>query len=44
MNWDNNGGYDSQLGISTSGSRMQIRSQASAGTAWREVVTTAAAT
>ena len=44
MNWDNNGGYDSQLAISTSGSRMQIRSQASAGTAWREVVTTAAAT
>ena len=44
MNWDNNGGYDSQLGISTSGSRMQIRSQASAGTAWREVVTATAAT
>ena len=44
MNWDNTAGYDSQLGISTTGSRMQIRSQAHAGTAWREVVTTAAAT
>ena len=39
MNWDNNGGYDSQFGISTSGSRAWFRSQASAKTAWREVVT-----
>ena len=44
MNWDNNGGYDSQFGISTSGSRGYIRSQVSAGTAWRELVTIAAGT
>ena len=37
MNWDNNGGYDSQFGISTSNSRAYFRSQASAGTDWQEI-------
>lgn len=39
MNWDNNGGYDAQLAISTASSRMEFRDRASKGTAWREVVT-----
>lgn len=37
MNWDNNGGYDAQLGISTSGGRMYFRSRASNKDAWQEV-------
>lgn len=37
MNWDNNGGYDAQLGISTSGCRMYFRSRASTKEAWQEV-------
>lgn len=44
MNWDNNGGYDAQLAISTADSRMEFRSRASQKTAWREVVTVPAAT
>lgn len=39
MNWDNNGGYDSQLAISTGANRMEFRSRPSQSTAWREVVT-----
>ena len=44
MNWDNNGGYDGQLAISTADSRLYVRSQASAGTAWREAATIVGAT
>lgn len=44
MNWDNAGGYDAQLAISTANSRMEFRSQSSEKTAWREVVTVPAAT
>ena len=39
MNWDNNGGYDAQLAISTSANRMEFRDQISTKKAWREVVT-----
>lgn len=39
MNWDNNGGYDAQLGIHTTDNRMEFRSRASQKQAWREVVT-----
>ena len=44
MNWDNNGGYDSQLGISASNSRLYVRSRVSEGTTWREAATIVAAT
>lgn len=37
MNWDNNGGYDGQFGIATSGGRAYFRSRASAGDTWQEV-------
>jgi len=39
MNWDNNGGYDAQLAISTAANRMEFRDQISTKKAWREVVT-----
>lgn len=39
MNWDNNGGFDSQLGIHTYYNRMEFRSKASQKGPWREVVT-----
>lgn len=39
MNWDNNGGYDAQLAISTQANRMEFRDQISTKKAWREVVT-----
>ncbi len=39
MNWDNNGGYDAQIAVSTSANRMWFRDQPSAKKAWREVVT-----
>lgn len=37
MNWDNSGGYDSQLGIATGAARMYFRPMASQKAAWREV-------
>ena len=39
MNWDNSGGYDAQLAISTAANRMEFRDQISTSKAWREVVT-----
>ena len=39
MNWDNSGGYDAQLAISTAENRMEFRDQPSTKKAWREVVT-----
>ena len=37
MNWDNNGGYDAQLGIATGANRMYFRSRPSQKIAWDEV-------
>lgn len=37
MNWDNNGGYDAQLGIATAINRMYFRAKPSSKTAWDEV-------
>lgn len=37
MNWDNNGGYDSQFGISTDNNRAFYRSRPSEGTTWSEI-------
>ena len=37
MNWDNNGGYDSQFGISTANNRAFYRSRPSEGTTWSEI-------
>lgn len=44
MNWDNNGGYDSQFGIATAAARAYFRQQVSAKTAWREFAHIAAGT
>ena len=37
MNWDNNGGFDAQIAVSTSANRMYFRDQPSAKKAWQEV-------
>jgi hypothetical protein len=37
MNWDNNGGYDAQLGIATAENRMYFRARPSLKTTWDEV-------
>ena len=44
MNWDNNGGYDSQFAISTGSNRAYFRPMVSKGTAWSELVHIVAST